>query len=135
LQQSVEAYWDEYGFSASNPQSAGAQETHRFHGIPPQQIAKTMSIHVDANKGDRLKLKHGFLQKFGPLVFRNEDYPIQYDNSGIPYVTIESQWGNNDEHTLWLDDTWARLGYDSIGEYMAHATSFKNPNDQRHMGD
>ena len=63
----------------------------------------------------------------------NREIPIQY-NQGKPYVTIEGEWGSNDAHTIWLDDTWKNKGYRSMGEYIAAAIDSSNPRNTQHMG-
>ena len=52
---------------------------------------------------------------------RDYSYPVKYTSDGRPYATVEGQWGNNNEHTVWLDDTWNDLGYTSISDYIANA--------------
>lgn len=71
----------------------------------------------------------------------NRNIKVKYDN-GKPYVTIESQWGNNDEHTIWLDDqTWKDMGFSSQGEYIKNAIQYKGDSKylkdlgHKHMGD
>lgn len=71
----------------------------------------------------------------------NTNIKVKYDK-GKPYVTIESQWGNNDEHTIWLDDqTWKDMGFSSQGDYIRNAIQYKGDSKylknlgHKHMGD
>lgn len=71
----------------------------------------------------------------------NRNIKVKYDD-GKPYITIESQWGNNDEHTIWLDDkTWKDMGFSSQGEYIYNAIHYKGDSKylkdlgHKHMGD
>ena len=71
----------------------------------------------------------------------NRNVKVKYDD-GKPYVTIESQWGNNDEHTIWLDDqTWKDMGFANQGDYIRNAIQYKGDSKylkelgHKHMGD
>ena len=94
------------------------------------------SIEVRASDGGDT-VTFGWGAAFIDQMNRDYTYPIKYKD-GRPYATIEGEWGNNDEHTIWLDDTWEKLGYNNISAYIADAVYYKSDSDYstwEHMGD
>jgi hypothetical protein len=87
-------------------------------------VPHTFQVNTTADGKEFVNFEYGVGNFFDKANRDNSNIPVKYDN-GKPYVTIEGEFGNNDEHTIWLDDTWNNLGFNSIGEYIAYAMNYK----------
>ena len=84
-------------------------------------------INIDYNAGN-----------FLDGMWRDDQLLIKYTSDGRPYATMEGEWGDNNEHTIWLDDSWNEQGYDSISEFIAMNIYYKSDSSNstwEHMGD